>query len=939
MWSEWSNRIRALLESDQKWRVYVILVLVVVGLGTVGSLLANYTLIRDDEATRPRLAVTIRPASAADEFAAKGARIFVRQVNSTGGIQGRLIKVVEVPVSDASTRTLVDESRLVGVVDLAGDRDRSGLDQALGQRQVPVVPAGRLTEAGAQGQPTLMVRPVEEARFMANYARNILQARLMYVIHQSDGSHPEAAQAFSEVYKRFETPVRQNWPIDPQASLDEQLKPVLKAIGELGIGGVYIDAQPELAARILVALRKSGNALDLFGSSTMATRAFAEEVGRLSGPSAGPQMHGLVVASPILFDTANRAAQQFKLSFEKAFNSVPDWTAALAYEAARMALTKPGDDTLGGLFASADAASLDEGGQLPTRVGTYSGLQLVTSPVQLQPIAKDANFNYIEALRQGRVLYVNDRFMFRTNVVYVGLAMHDVADIDLSKETATLDFSIWFRYRGTFSPQDLVVVNAVDGLKLDKPEEAKEVDGVQYKRYRVKQKFKLNFGSDARSYGEHLAGLVFRHRQLNNNNIQYVVDVLGMPTGAQLARDLDSRQVVKSTTGWRVHDAWLSQDVVRERGDGELQYVGATGEQPFFSTITAGVRIRPLNTTARDVIDPEYFLYIGIFGLMGSAFAVMVQRRKWSSHHVLHSWLLQATFWPLALLSVGNILLDLSVVSLNPDQTRTAGLTYECAWWVMGARLADMAVRRFFWAPLEARSGRVVPMVMKFLVSLVFYTLALVGITAFVLNQTLTSLLATSGLLLTLVGLAIKANIANVFSGVILNIERPFRVGDFIKVNNVVGKVVDITWRITRIEASEGHIVSLANSKVSESLMENLSDAPNGIAAETVFYLPAHMDPAVMLPIIRQAMADSPTIICKDKPGFEPGARYRGIVNQSGQWVAQFNAGYRVATASKKSRASEELWTSVRNALIQQQVDFVPQSPSLVHLPASKPSV
>lgn len=95
-------------------------------------------------------------------------------------------------------------------------------------------------------------------------------------------------------------------------------------------------------------------------------------------------------------------------------------------------------------------------------------------------------------------------------------------------------------------------------------------------------------------------------------------------------------------------------------------------------------------------------------------------------------------------------------------------MIYESLWWIVAARLADMAVRRFIWVPLEIRTQRKVPDVMKFFVTLLLFVLAIAGITAFVFNQTLTSLLATSGVLAMVIGLAIQSNIANVFSGIIL---------------------------------------------------------------------------------------------------------------------------------------------------------------------------
>jgi potassium-dependent mechanosensitive channel len=293
-------------------------------------------------------------------------------------------------------------------------------------------------------------------------------------------------------------------------------------------------------------------------------------------------------------------------------------------------------------------------------------------------------------------------------------------------------------------------------------------------------------------------------------------------------------------------------------------------------------------------------------------------------HWVVQSWLLRVIFWPMLLLSVGNITLDWAFNTMALSTTRTLVLVYESLYWVIGAWLFDKAVRRFVWESLEEKTQRRVPAVMKFFTSLLVFALSFAAITAFVFNQTLTSLLATSGVLVMVVGLAIQANIANVFSGIILNIERPFKVGDYIKINNIIGQVTDITWRTTRIESNDGQNVSLANSKVAEALMENFSEVPHGIAAETHFYTRPEEDPAPILRIITEAVANAKAIVCKDDPLYAPMVRYRGVANVNGNWVADFAVGYRVKILPQKSKAREQLWIYVRQKFIEQGIALIP---------------
>jgi len=916
------NKLIDLLQSDKKWQVFGYILMAIVIIGTGLSLLARVTLLRDDASTRPRVAVVAPKDTGFAKSLKQGAELYVNAVNRKGGYHGRPLEILEVDETPQAAEKVTSDKRVVAVVGHLVPQVLKSAAPLYAGKKLPLVTPLSLAET-ISGVTALGLDPRDQARFVANYARNIQLRRIMYVVREAGSEFDPFVEPFIDVYKRFETPVKQTWVIPSGPETAARLKAVLEEIKKIDIGAVYVAASPELAARIVKGVRETGNALDLFGPAPLASDEFAQTLAQLSGKDAAVQSHGIITSTPVLFDTANEEAQQFQTLYQQKFGVSPDWMATCAHDAVKVALSaKPGVDEVQGITGTLNFS----GGraQLPILMGIYNGDRLISAPVQLLPIARGANFNYIEALRNGRVLYVNDRFMFKTNVVYVGVTVNDVSDLDLQKDIATLGMSIWFRYRGNFAPQDIQISNALEPVKFENPEESKESDEVQYRRYRIKQKFKLNFTDAKRAYNQHVAGIAFRHRLLNRNNLTYVVDVMGMPTGNALIDDLYKRKVVKANTGWSVDNAWVSQDVVRERGDGAPQYVGMTGEQPLFSKISLGILLKPASTTARDVIPGEYFIYIAIFGLLGAICAVALDSRRWGRKWVIQSWLLRVIFWPLLLLSAGNLVLDWAFGNLVPSSTLTFVVVYESLWWILAAWLADKAIRRFVWDTLEAKTQRKVPNVMKFFVSLILFALALAGITAFVFNHTLTSLLATSGGLALIIGLAVQSNIANVFSGIILNVERPFKVGDYIKINNMLGQVKDITWRTTRIESNDGQTLIMGNSKVSEAFMENYSEVPHGIAAETIIYTSPEADPEKVLAIIREAVTQSKAIICKDDPMFAPEPRFRGIVNITGHWVAQYNVGYRVKILPKKSAAKEQLWSYVRQKFIEEGIALVP---------------
>lgn len=890
--------------------------------GYIAVFVGAYDFLYDDVDTRPRLAVVGTPHTPAGDALLAGAALYLEQINKNGGLNGRPLELLSVVENSEAAAKVVADKRVVGVI---GHLDSAQIRTAgviYAQAKLPFVTTLPLNSPQS-GVLSLSLDPREEARFAANYARNIQQQRLMYIVRESGTEFDALVEPLQEVYKRFDTPVQKVWTLPAGEVSDVQLQLLFDEIRNIDVGAIYLATRPELAARLVKGIRSTGNLLEIFGTSQLTTRTFTQTLVQVSGKAAGIQSHGIIAATPVLFDTANEDAQRFQTRYQQKFAQSPDWLAVYAYDAAQIVLSgKLGVESRKGISGALDFVA--GRAQLPIQMGTYNGDKLISAPVQLAPIAKGANFNYIDALRQGRVLYVNDRFMFRTNVVYVGVTINEISEIDRQKETATLDISIWFRYRGKFDPQDMQIDNAVKPVKFGAPEESKDSDDVQYRRYRIKQSFRLNFTADKRAYNQHIAGISFRHNLLNRNNLMYVVDVLGMPTGNALLDDLQQRRVIQAGAGWLIDNAWVSQDLVRKRGDGAPQYVGMTGEEPLFSNITLGVLLKSETLAARDVIAGEYFIYIAIFGFLGMLAAVMLDMRKLGRYWGLQSWLLRVIFSPMLLLAIGNLAIDWAFIHFTPSATREIVTLYEGLWWLLGARLLDMAVRRFVWIPLEDRAGRKVPNVMKFIVSVLIFALAFAGIVSVVLNQTLTSLLATSGVLAMVVGFAVQSNIANVFSGIVLNIERPFRIGDWIKIGNVTGEVKDITWRTIRLESSEGPMVILANSKVSEAFIENLSSAPFGIKNKTLFYAQPEIDHTQVLRIITEVVASAETIIHKDTAGYQPSVRFEGVVNLGESWVACFSVSYRVKSMNHKPRAQAELWEGVRLKFIEHNIPLVP---------------
>ena len=90
------------------------------------------------------------------------------------------------------------------------------------------------------------------------------------------------------------------------------------------------------------------------------------------------------------------------------------------------------------------------------------------------------------------------------------------------------------------------------------------------------------------------------------------------------------------------------------------------------------------------------------------------------------------------------------------------------------------------------------------------------------LNISITPLLTTLGIGGLAVALAFKDTLANFFAGLYILVDRPIRVGDYIKLEGgPEGYVEGVGWRSTRLRNPSDKIVIIPNSKLSESIITN----------------------------------------------------------------------------------------------------------------------
>lgn len=117
--------------------------------------------------------------------------------------------------------------------------------------------------------------------------------------------------------------------------------------------------------------------------------------------------------------------------------------------------------------------------------------------------------------------------------------------------------------------------------------------------------------------------------------------------------------------------------------------------------------------------------------------------------------------------------------------------------------------------------------VIRKIVKVTVVVLAILFIGQNVLNMNITTLLAGAGVIGLAVAFAAQDTIANFFGSIMLIIDKPFGVGDFVKLDSVSGTVERVGLRSTALRTLEGHLITVPNKNAAGVTVENVSMRPN----------------------------------------------------------------------------------------------------------------
>lgn len=186
---------------------------------------------------------------------------------------------------------------------------------------------------------------------------------------------------------------------------------------------------------------------------------------------------------------------------------------------------------------------------------------------------------------------------------------------------------------------------------------------------------------------------------------------------------------------------------------------------------------------------------------------------------------------------------------------------------------------------------RPLPKVALDLLRLVLFFAALLASMSLFLHQDMSGFLTGSGVVLAMLGFAIRNVVADTFSGIALGLEAPFRIGDWVNIHGLAhGKIQEIGWRTTRLITRDSTYVILPNSQISRQRITNYS-APRKAYRDTAeITLPISLAVTEAKFLMRQALEKVSATI-RDKEFDVQVAQYSptGVTYRVTYFVPQFD--------------------------------------------------
>jgi small-conductance mechanosensitive channel/CRP-like cAMP-binding protein len=196
-------------------------------------------------------------------------------------------------------------------------------------------------------------------------------------------------------------------------------------------------------------------------------------------------------------------------------------------------------------------------------------------------------------------------------------------------------------------------------------------------------------------------------------------------------------------------------------------------------------------------------------------------------------------------------------------------------------------LNHMIWA--ESRSGgkkREAPRLLADTTGLLVFVTMVILVLQFIYEVRVPGLLAGSGVVAIILGLAMQDLLGNIFGGFSIFMDKPFKTGDWLNVNGTDAKVLEVTWRSTRLLTNDDVLIDVPNHNIVRQVITNFErpGPMHRVSAEISLHYDA--PPRQVQQVLAEAVALVPHVLADPKPVvFLKAYQDSGILYEIRVWI------------------------------------------------------
>ena len=191
-----------------------------------------------------------------------------------------------------------------------------------------------------------------------------------------------------------------------------------------------------------------------------------------------------------------------------------------------------------------------------------------------------------------------------------------------------------------------------------------------------------------------------------------------------------------------------------------------------------------------------------------------------------------------------------------------SGLLYLLTFWLIARAIDVIVMQRYF----HHRTGYDAPHLLR---GLVYILTLFSGLALFLwqINYPLTGFLVSTGVIAGVVGLAMQNTLGNLFSGIAFSLEQPFKIGDWIELQDgTVGQVIEMTWRATWFKTFNNTILTVPNLALASQSIINLEKPTAPYSIWYSIKISSEIDPNYVKTLLTTAVGRCRHVMPKPAP-------------------------------------------------------------------------